>query len=66
MKNSQLTLRPPSHSVELPHELEDAVRRRAYEIYQERAGGGMESSAEDDWLRAEAEVLTHQVRSKAA
>ncbi len=66
MKNSQLTLEPPSHSVELPDELKDAVRRRAYEIYEERAGRGMESSPENDWLQAEAEILTHQVRRKAA
>ena len=66
MKNSQRTLEPPNHSVELPDELEEAVRRRAYEIYEERAGSGMESSAEDDWLQAEAEILTHQVRRKAA
>ena len=66
MKNSQPTLKPPGHSVELPDEFEDAVRRRAYEIYQERAGRGMESSPENDWLQAEAEILTHQVRRKAA
>jgi Protein of unknown function (DUF2934) len=66
MKNSQLTLDPPNHSVELSDELEDAVRRRAYEIYEERARSGMESSAEGDWLQAEAEILTHQVRRKAA
>jgi Protein of unknown function (DUF2934) len=64
MKNSQLTLDPPSHSVELPDE--DAVRRRAYEIYEERAGIGMEGSAQDDWLQAEAEILTHQLQRKAA
>jgi hypothetical protein len=64
MKNSQLA--PSNYSVELPEELEEAVRRRAYEIYQERAGSGMESSAEQDWLQAEAEILTHRVRRKAA
>jgi hypothetical protein len=64
MKNSQLA--PPNHSVELPEELEEAVRRRAYQIYQERAASGMESSAEQDWLQAEAEILTHRVRRKAA
>ena len=66
MTNSQLTLEPPSHSVEFPDELEDAVRRRAYEIYQERAGSGIENSAEDDWLQAEAEILTRYVQRKAA
>jgi Protein of unknown function (DUF2934) len=66
MKNSQRSLEPPNHSVELPDELQDAVRRRAYEIYEERAGSGRESNAEEDWLQAEAEILTHQVRRKAA
>jgi hypothetical protein len=66
MKNSPTTLEPPSHSVELPDEFEDAVRRRAYEIYEERAGRAKESSPEHDWLQAEAEILTHQVRRKAA
>jgi hypothetical protein len=66
MKNSQLTLEPPNPSVELPDELEEAVRRRAYEIYEERARSGMESNAEQDWLQAEAEILTHRVRRKAA
>jgi hypothetical protein len=66
MKNYQRTLVPPNHSVELPDELEEAVRRRAYEIYEERVGSGIESNAEDDWLHAEAEILTHQVRRKAA
>jgi hypothetical protein len=66
MKNSQLTLEPPNPAVELPDELEEAVRRRAYEIYEERARSGMESNAEQDWLQAEAEILTHRVRRKAA
>lgn len=66
MKNSQPTLEPPNHSVELPDELEEAVRRRAYEIYEERAGSGLESSPEGDWLQAEAEILAHQVGRKAA
>ncbi len=66
MKNSQVTVETPDHSVELPDELEEAVRRRAYEIYEQRAGSGMEGNAEDDWLQAEAEILTHRVRRKAA
>jgi hypothetical protein len=66
MKTSQLTLDPANRSVELPDELEEAVRRRAYEIYEERVRSGMELNAQDDWLQAEAEILTHQVRRKAA
>ncbi len=36
--------------------LGDAIRQRAYELYVER--GRIDGSAEEDWLRAEAEILT--------
>ena len=36
-------------------EVEDQIRRRAYELYQQR--GGMDGRATDDWLRAKEEVL---------
>lgn len=39
--------------------IEDAIRLRAYELYAER--GGTEGSAEEDWLRAENDVLA-QIR----
>ena len=66
MKNSQLALDPRSHVIELPDQLQDAIRGRAYEIYEQRAGSGMDRSAEADWLQAEAEILTHQFQPKAA
>jgi hypothetical protein len=34
---------------------EEAIRKRAYEIYEER--GKADGNAEGDWLRAEAEIL---------
>jgi len=40
-----------------PHDaasLEEKIRLRAYELYEQRAGS--EGSAFDDWLRAEAEM----------
>src|SRR5689334_7010927 len=40
-----------------PHDaasLEEKIRLRAYELYEQRAGS--EGSAFDDWLRAEAEI----------
>ena len=64
MKNSQLAIEPQSNPTELPAEVEDAIRRRAYEIYEERQR--LNRSAEDDWLQAEAEVLSPEVRRKAA
>jgi hypothetical protein len=42
--------------------MEEEIRRRAYQLYEER--GGRHGSDQEDWLRAEAEVRTRQgVRS---
>ena len=42
---------------------EEYIRRRAYELYLER--GGQEGFAEEDWLRAEAE-LRRQNKQRSA
>jgi len=43
--------------------LEDEIRRRAYELYEER---GRENGDElDDWLRAETELMTETLREAA-
>jgi len=39
----------------VPINLEDEIRHRAYEIFQER--GGVSGNEHEDWLRAEREVL---------
>jgi hypothetical protein len=39
----------------VPINLEDEIRRRAYEIFQER--GGVPGNEHEDWVRAEREVL---------
>lgn len=39
----------------VPINLEDEIRRRAYELFQER--GGIPGNEHEDWLRAEREVL---------
>jgi Protein of unknown function (DUF2934) len=39
----------------LPEHSEKIIRRRAYELYEKR--GRQDGHAEEDWLRAEAEVL---------
>jgi Protein of unknown function (DUF2934) len=47
-----------SHKVDdsmLPEHAEKIIRRRAYELYEER--GRQDGHAEEDWLRAEAEIL---------
>jgi hypothetical protein len=62
MKNPPLAIEPLSNPTELPGELEDEIRRRAYELYEKRQG--VNGSPEEDWLQAEAQVLS--VMSKAA
>ena len=47
-----------------PVELEDAIRRRAYEIYEQR--GRADGFELDDWVQAEAEVLDSMEMRKAA
>jgi hypothetical protein len=42
------------------YNLEEAIRKRAYEIYVER--GRVDGDAEGDWLRAEAEMLKQPPR----
>jgi len=41
--------------------LEDEIRWRAYELYQQRGGG--DGLAHDDWIRAEAEVRSRYNRT---
>ncbi len=47
-----------------PAELEDEIRRRAYELYEQR--GRVDGYELDDWLQAEAEALSVQSRKTAA
>ncbi len=42
---------------------EERVRQRAYELFLER--GGKHGYAEQDWLRAEAEIMGHSQRRTA-
>ena len=48
-----------------PGDLNEAVRVRAYQIYEQRRGtaGGSEI---EDWLQAEAEILPNRNRKRAA
>ncbi len=47
-----------------PQNAEEAIRTRAYELYEER---GREVGHElDDWLRAEQEVTQRRIRTTAA
>jgi hypothetical protein len=45
----------------VPINLEDEIRRRAYEIFEER--GSVPGNEHEDWLRAEREVLARYQQS---
>jgi hypothetical protein len=61
MKPSAIPLRTPPEALA---ELEEQIRRRAYELYEQR--GRVDGYALDDWLQAEAEVSDITARAKAA
>ncbi len=60
------TKKPPTTGIsELQEfELEYQIRRRAYELYEER--GREDGHEEEDWLRAEEEIREKKVRTAAA
>ena len=45
-----------------PPDMEEEIRRRAYEIYEQRGGPGHEL---EDWLRAESDVV-EQMKTEGA
>jgi Protein of unknown function (DUF2934) len=47
--------KPRSPKPELSTEMEERIRQRAYELYEQR--GKVDGLALDDWLQAEAEIL---------
>ena len=47
-----------------PQNVEEAIRTRAYELYEERGRDGGHDL--EDWLRAEREVTQRKIRSTAA
>ncbi|HEU5401443.1 MAG TPA: DUF2934 domain-containing protein [Terriglobales bacterium] len=47
-----------------PQNMEEAIRSRAYELYEQR--GHDDGHDIDDWLRAEEEVRQRKIRSTAA
>jgi hypothetical protein len=52
-----------SSSLSLPMHMEQIVRRRAYELYEQR--GRTNGHAQEDWLHAEAEVVGTTLRRAA-
>jgi hypothetical protein len=56
--------KPATSELVEPETLEDQIRARAYELYEER---GMEDGNDlDDWLRAEAELTSGKHRNAAS
>jgi hypothetical protein len=49
-----ITLETNSPEIEAPYELQEQIRRRAYELYEQR--GAQDGHELEDWLQAEAEV----------
>jgi Protein of unknown function (DUF2934) len=54
---------PASATIE-PQELEHQIRMRAHELYEER--GREDGHEEEDWFRAEAEIMQKKARTVAA
>ena len=64
MKPKPIPLRTPQEAAEARAELEEQIRRRAYELYEQR--GRVDGYGLDDWLQAEAEVLDIRTKTRAA
>ena len=72
MKTSKVTPMPSTAQVShptgredfRPPGLEEEIRCRAYQLYEER--GKTDGQELEDWIQAEAEIMTHQVRRKAS
>ena len=64
MERSQKERKTPATQTPTELQQQEQVRRRAYEIYQQR--GTTSGSEVDDWLQAEAELRTGERSDKAA
>jgi hypothetical protein len=60
----ELGKKPATSVLVAPEILEDQIRARAYELYEER--GKEDGHDPDDWLRAEADLTSRKHRSFAA
>ena len=55
--------RPRSDKANPPRGIEELIRKRAYQLYEQR--GRVDGFALDDWLQAEGEILGTQKQRKA-
>ena len=54
---------PRSRKPPLPSDIEERIRQRAHELYEQR--GRVDGFALDDWLQAETEIRRAQKQKKA-
>jgi len=59
-KSKSRKLRSPKPAP--PNDIEESIRRRAYELYEQR--GRIDGFALDDWLQAEREILRAQKQGR--
>ena len=62
--NAEEPITSGTQTIDAQSQLQEEIRRRAYELYEERGGG--EGCELDDWLQAEAEVTQSMAKVKAA
>jgi len=63
-KKEPITPEATTPTTEAPSELQEDIRRRAYELYEQR--GGEDGRELEDWLQAEAEVTQSTKKAMAA
>ena len=59
-----IALLKDNNEVERPSAVENDIKHRAYQLYEER--GRVDGYELEDWVQAEAEVLSHHVQRKVA
>ncbi len=62
MKTKSKSLESRSENAKFPTGIEERIRQRAYELYQQR--GRVDGFALDDWLQAENEILGSQMQRR--
>jgi hypothetical protein len=63
-ESSNRTFQPADHRPSEDQRIEEEIRIRAYELFEQR--GRLEGFHDQDWARAEAEVLAKYRRDKSA
>ena len=64
MKHMPALLKAGNQTTECTRELQEQIRRRAHELYEERGRG--DGRDLEDWLQAESEVTQQKAKTAAA